>query len=68
MEASEVSALHNSMRKYGIPGDLKPEDPTNPTGPWRVVDSAGQDVTDATLAAAAAAEHRRPERGFVITP
>ncbi|WP_318210841.1 MULTISPECIES: hypothetical protein [unclassified Streptomyces] len=67
MDASAVSSLHDSMRKYGIPGDLQPEDPKNPAGPWRVVDPAGRDITDATLAAVAAAERRRPERGFIIT-
>ncbi|MET7758741.1 hypothetical protein ABZT27_29160 [Streptomyces sp. NPDC005389] len=66
MDASEVSSLHDVMRRYGIPGNLTPEDPQNQAGPWRVVDDAGQDITEATLAAAAAAASRKPTRGFVI--
>ncbi|MDV5148562.1 hypothetical protein R1T08_31450 [Streptomyces sp. SBC-4] len=69
MDARDVSSLHDSMRQYGIPGVLTPEDPQNPAGPWRVFDHAGprrRDITDATLAAVAAAERRRSNRGFVI--
>lgn len=53
MDASEVSALHDAMRRHGIPGVLTPVDPQNPAGIWRVVDDGGRDVTEATLAAAA---------------
>ncbi len=71
MDARDVSSLHDSMRRYGIPGFLVPKDPQNPGGPWRVVDHDGagprQDITDNVLAAVDAAKHRRPERGFVIT-
>ncbi|MFC9700944.1 hypothetical protein ACFTWD_09660 [Streptomyces sp. NPDC056943] len=66
MDASEVSSLHNAMRQYGIPGTLTPVDPQNRAGAWRVVDAAGQDITEATLAAATKASRRRPQRGFVI--
>lgn len=70
MDAREVSALHDSMRQHGIPGALAPEDPQNPAGPWRVFDDTSpgerRDITDATLAAVAAAVRRRPSRGFVI--
>ncbi|MFE6379249.1 hypothetical protein [Streptomyces roseolus] len=70
MEAHEVAALHEAMRRYGIPGTLVPQDPGNPEGPWRVVEHGDnghrQDVTDEALAAVAAARRRRPKRGFVI--
>jgi len=66
MDAREVSALHDAMRQHGIPGTLRPEDPENPAGPWRVVDDAGRDVTEETFAAAEAAARKRPTRGFVI--
>ncbi|MFJ8658472.1 hypothetical protein [Streptomyces sp. NPDC093795] len=66
MDARDVSSLHDSMRKYGISGHLKPEDPQNPAGPWWVAGPTGQDITEATVAAAAAAASRRPTRGFVI--
>ncbi|TXS15538.1 hypothetical protein EAO70_16175 [Streptomyces sp. adm13(2018)] len=66
MDASEVSSLHDAMRQYGIPGNLTPKDPRNQAGPWQVVDDAGQDITEVTLAAAAAALRRQPQRGFVI--
>ncbi|MFE7947429.1 hypothetical protein [Streptomyces sp. NPDC057426] len=66
MDARDVSSLHDSMRRYGIPGVLEPENPEAPAGPWRVVDPVGQDITEATLAAVAAASRRRPTRGFVI--
>lgn len=66
MDASEVSSLHDAMRRYGIPGTLTPVDPRNRAGAWRVVDDAGQDITEATLAAVAKASRRQPQRGFVI--
>lgn len=66
MDARDVSSLHDSMRRYGIPGTLEPETPGAPAGPWRVVDHTGRDITDETLVAAAAAARRRPARGFVI--
>ncbi|MFD3998941.1 hypothetical protein [Streptomyces sp. NPDC058583] len=67
MDASAVSSLHNSMRKYGIPGVLEPVDPQNRAGDWRVVDSAdGRDITHDVLARVAAADRHRPTRGFVI--
>ncbi|MEU4270961.1 hypothetical protein [Streptomyces sp. NPDC026092] len=70
MDAREVSALHESMRRYGIPGVLVPVDRRYPAGPWRVVDQAGpgeqRDITEETLAAVAAAAAYRPTRGFVI--
>jgi hypothetical protein len=67
MDASEVSSLHHSMRKYGIPGVLEPVDPRNRAGAWRVVDPAdGRDITDTVRARAADADRRQPTRGFVI--
>ncbi|MFI9112551.1 hypothetical protein [Streptomyces venezuelae] len=66
MDASEVSSLHDAMRRHGIPGVLTPVDPQNLAGAWRVVDDAGRDVTDVTLAAAAVAARRQPRRGFVV--
>ncbi|MFB7374189.1 hypothetical protein ACFC0D_30570 [Streptomyces sp. NPDC056222] len=65
MDARDVSELHDSMRRYGIPGGLEPVNPECPAGSWRVVDDAGRDITDETLAAVAAAARRRPARGFV---
>ena len=51
MDAHDVKSLHDSMRKYGIPGVLEPVDPRNPSGAWRVVDTDTQrDVTDAVPA------------------
>ncbi|MFF2774873.1 hypothetical protein ACFVU3_08180 [Streptomyces sp. NPDC058052] len=68
MDAHDVAALHEAMRRYGIPGTLVPQDPGNPEGRWRVVaDSDGRrDVTDEVIAAVAAAKRRQPGRGFVI--
>ncbi|MFE5967144.1 hypothetical protein [Streptomyces sp. NPDC056463] len=67
MDARDVSALHDSMRRYGLPGVLTPADPRNPAGDWRVVDPADQrDITEATLDAVAAAGRQQPTRGFVI--
>ncbi|MGW4699854.1 hypothetical protein [Streptomyces sp. NPDC004285] len=71
MEARDVSALHDTMRRYGIPGILTPDNPQNPAGPWRVFDHDGpgrRDITDTTLTAAEAVANRRPTRGFVIAP
>ncbi|MEX0171774.1 hypothetical protein [Streptomyces sp. LMG1-1-1.1] len=67
MEAHEVSALHDAMRRYGLPGVLTPVDPLNLAGRWHVLDDArgGRDITDATIEAAAVAALRRPTRGFV---
>ncbi|MFE2561403.1 hypothetical protein ACFXGT_36435 [Streptomyces sp. NPDC059352] len=68
MDAGDVSSLHDSMRKYGIPGVLEPVDPQNHAGAWRVVDPADQrDITDDVLARVATADRVRPTRGFVIT-
>jgi hypothetical protein len=67
MDAHDVAALHEAMRRYGIPGKLTPEDPQNQSGPWRVVGDAGEDITEVALAAASAASLRRPQRGFVTT-
>ncbi|MFE5591205.1 hypothetical protein [Streptomyces sp. NPDC056549] len=67
MDASEVSSLHDSMRKYGIRGTLVPIDPNNRWGIWRVVDPVDQrDITDDVLARVAAADLQRPMRGFII--
>ncbi|MEU8760730.1 hypothetical protein [Streptomyces sp. NPDC048659] len=66
MDAREVAALHDTMRQHGIPGTLQPENPDYPAGPWQVVDHDGKDITEMTLAAAAAAARKRPTRGFVI--
>ncbi|NML55648.1 hypothetical protein HHL19_36485 [Streptomyces sp. R302] len=71
MDAYDVAALYEAMRRYGIPGTLVPQDPKNPEGPWRVVDHDGdgprQDITDDVLAAVDTAARRHPHRGFVIT-
>ncbi|MFH8580644.1 hypothetical protein OHB11_18295 [Streptomyces zaomyceticus] len=68
MDASEVSSLHTSMRKYGIPGVLEPVDPRNRAGVWRVVDPVDRrDITVDVLARVAAADRHRPTRGFVIS-
>ncbi|MDT9689188.1 hypothetical protein Q5762_12715 [Streptomyces sp. P9(2023)] len=67
MDARDVSPLYDSMRRYGLPGVLTPVDPQNRSGAWRVVDPVDQrDITDATLAAVAAADRHQPTRGFVI--
>ncbi|MCX5390439.1 hypothetical protein [Streptomyces sp. NBC_00094] len=67
MDAHEVSSLHDSMRRYGIPGVLEPVDPQNPAGAWRVVDPVDRhDITDAVLARVAAVDRHRPTRGFII--
>ncbi|AXE23584.1 hypothetical protein C0216_09000 [Streptomyces globosus] len=66
MNAEDVAELHAAMRAYGIPGTLAPVDAGDPAGEWRVLDSAGRDVTAGTLAAAATARARRPARGFVV--
>ncbi|MEU2660189.1 hypothetical protein ABZ615_33335 [Streptomyces sp. NPDC007325] len=70
MDAHDVAALYEAMRRYGVPGILEPADPERPEGPWRVVCDDGrggrQDITDEVLATVAAAERRQPGRGFVI--
>ncbi|MFB7587191.1 hypothetical protein [Streptomyces sp. NPDC056169] len=67
MDAIDVSSLHDSMRKYGIPGVFVPVDPRNRAGAWRVVDPVDQrDITDAVRARVAAADLQQPTRGFVI--
>ncbi|MFG2900994.1 hypothetical protein ACGFZH_28395 [Streptomyces zaomyceticus] len=67
MEASNVSSLHASMRKYGIPGVLEPVDPQNRAGAWRVVDLEDrQDITEDVVARVAALDRQQPYRGFVI--
>lgn len=67
MDAHEVSSLHDSMRRYGIPGELAPVDPANRAGAWRVVDPAtGRDITHAVRGRVAAAAGQRPMRGFVV--
>ncbi|MFD3727863.1 hypothetical protein [Streptomyces sp. NPDC058671] len=66
MDAANVKSLHDSMRKYGIPGILTPVDPQNQSGAWRVVDPVDQrDITDDVVARVAAADRRQPTRGFV---
>ncbi|MFD9047702.1 hypothetical protein [Streptomyces zaomyceticus] len=67
MDASEVSSLHDAMRKYGIPGVLEPVDPQNRAGGWRVVDPEGrQDITKDVVTRVAALDRQQPYRGFVI--
>ncbi|MEU5920882.1 hypothetical protein [Streptomyces sp. NPDC047141] len=67
MDASEVSSLHDSMRKYGIPGILEPADPRNRAGDWRVVDPVdGRDITDEVSVRVAAADRQQPTRGFIV--
>ncbi|MFG3493019.1 hypothetical protein [Streptomyces sp. NPDC047972] len=67
MDASEVSSLHDSMRKYGIPGTLEPVDPARRAGAWRVVDpDDGRDITEDVIARVTALDRQRPYRGFVI--
>ncbi|MDV5147166.1 hypothetical protein R1T08_24065 [Streptomyces sp. SBC-4] len=67
MDASNVKALHDSMRKYGIPGIFEPVDPKNHAGDWRVVDPEDrQDITESVLARVAARDRHQPTRGFVI--
>ncbi|MFG3487443.1 hypothetical protein [Streptomyces sp. NPDC047972] len=67
MDARDVKALHDSMRKYGIPGTLEPVDPARRAGAWRVVDpDDGRDVTGDVVARVAALDRHRPTRGFVI--
>ncbi|MEE1814193.1 hypothetical protein PUR59_04055 [Streptomyces sp. SP18ES09] len=67
MDASEVSSLHDSMRKYGIPGILEPVDPRNRAGDWRVIDPAdGRDITDEVIARVTAADQQQPTRGFIV--
>ncbi|MFG3041891.1 MULTISPECIES: hypothetical protein [unclassified Streptomyces] len=71
MHAHEVASLHDSMRRYGIPGKLTPLNPADPNGPWHVIDDTTpdhpRDITTATLAAIAAAHRRQPTRGFTTT-
>ncbi|MFH8717219.1 hypothetical protein [Streptomyces zaomyceticus] len=67
MDASEVSSLNDSMRKYGIPGVLEPVDPKNRAGDWRVVDPEDrQDITEDVAARVAALDRQQPYRGFII--
>ncbi|GAA3938081.1 hypothetical protein GCM10022244_53120 [Streptomyces gulbargensis] len=68
MDAREVSALYDSMRRYGIPGELVPVDASAPAGDWVVVDPVDQqDITTDVLARVAAAERQVPTRGFVVS-
>ncbi|MYS06546.1 hypothetical protein GTW71_08885 [Streptomyces sp. SID6041] len=67
MDARDVKALHDSMRKYGIPGILEPVDPARRAGDWRVVDPEdGRDITGDVVARVASLDRHRPTRGFVI--
>ncbi|MFE6816863.1 hypothetical protein [Streptomyces sp. NPDC057677] len=67
MEARDVNALHDSMRKYGIPGTLEPVDPARTAGDWRVVDPGNRrDITEDVVARVAALDRQRPYRGFVV--
>ncbi|WP_175408847.1 hypothetical protein [Streptomyces sp. TRM64462] len=84
MDAEEARIVDATLRRFGLPGVVAPEDPDDPSGPWRVYDEADpatrRDTTAEALAALAARLRETdseptsrgfdggPTRGFIIPP